>query len=409
MTKHKKNDKNPLMKMRGFFFGCLISTAVMALAPCAQAQQSQATNAYTPPPMFGTPVAQPVAAQTITTEAITTEPVQPSPAPQQQQQPQQTQSVTVTNSPPPAAIAPIPAAQQSPQPLLEQPATTSRAVAPISQPQPSLPPPQTPQEIIQQNTTGPAPTPTQTPTIRAEDLLQFPVTASTKSSGNQLDPLTASALAKSQLPQPKQGEVLDTTGVASKPTPKPIPKAHPIVESAQPKKEKEKKSKGISSSTVKMPVVKTKDVEETTLAPMANVKIAPPPSEKTTKVTNPVSNTNPASNKDSNDTKANIEFTAGQTDLTPAQKAALDKTISSLKTSPTARAQIFAYASPVNAAGSISARRISLVRGLNIRTYITSQGIKSDRIDVRAMGDEIPNKKPTDHPIDRVDILTRTP
>ncbi|MCH8925159.1 MAG: OmpA family protein [Proteobacteria bacterium] len=51
--------------------------------------------------------------------------------------------------------------------------------------------------------------------------------------------------------------------------------------------------------------------------------------------------------------------------------------------------------------GSASAaRRLSLSRALAVRAYLIEQGVRSTRMDVRALGDKVP-----DGPADRVDVL----
>ena len=67
------------------------------------------------------------------------------------------------------------------------------------------------------------------------------------------------------------------------------------------------------------------------------------------------------------------------------------------------RIQVNAYASGTQETVS-AARRLSLSRALNVRSYLIEQGVRSTRIDVRAIG------LPEDNgPADRVDILLLTP
>jgi hypothetical protein len=63
------------------------------------------------------------------------------------------------------------------------------------------------------------------PTVNAETLLDFPVT----NDGDANSPLSASDLAKSKLPQPKEGEKIDDTGVPESKIwrPEPLPKKPP--------------------------------------------------------------------------------------------------------------------------------------------------------------------------------------
>ena len=49
---------------------------------------------------------------------------------------------------------------------------------------------------------------------------------------------------------------------------------------------------------------------------------------------------------------------------------------------------------------SSKARRLSLSRALSVRTFLIENGIRSTRIDVRALGD-----KTTEDPVNRVDVV----
>lgn len=62
------------------------------------------------------------------------------------------------------------------------------------------------------------------------------------------------------------------------------------------------------------------------------------------------------------------------------------------------RLQIKAYAQAPDNGSSSSARRLSLSRALAVRSYLIDQGIRSTRIDVRALGDTGEGQ------LDRVDI-----
>ncbi|HTP83249.1 MAG TPA: OmpA family protein [Alphaproteobacteria bacterium] len=94
-----------------------------------------------------------------------------------------------------------------------------------------------------------------------------------------------------------------------------------------------------------------------------------------------------------------IPFAAGAADLPADSKSVLDQAAAQLKRDEEARLQIVAYASGGDDAGS-QARRLSLSRALAVRSYLIDQGVRSTRMDVRALG----NKSP-DGPADRVDIL----
>jgi len=65
--------------------------------------------------------------------------------------------------------------------------------------------------------------------------------------------------------------------------------------------------------------------------------------------------------------------------------------------------QLLAYADGDDAATS-KARRLSLSRALSVRTFLMDQGVRSTRIEVRALG----NKIEGDGPRDRVDLVLAT-
>ncbi len=95
-----------------------------------------------------------------------------------------------------------------------------------------------------------------------------------------------------------------------------------------------------------------------------------------------------------------LSFAAGATDLADQDKPALDKIVDALKKNDDARVQLLAYATGGEDQTSQS-RRISLIRGLSVRTYLIEQGISSARIDVRALG----NKVEGGGAVDRVDLV----
>lgn len=94
-----------------------------------------------------------------------------------------------------------------------------------------------------------------------------------------------------------------------------------------------------------------------------------------------------------------ILFDETSADLSEAAKAELAALADALKEDPAARIQLLAYAKD-RGAGSSRARRVSLSRALSVRAFLIDQGIRSTRMDVRALGD-----KAQDGPSERVDIL----
>jgi outer membrane protein OmpA-like peptidoglycan-associated protein len=82
-----------------------------------------------------------------------------------------------------------------------------------------------------------------------------------------------------------------------------------------------------------------------------------------------------------------IAFDKTSSELSPAAQKDLDAVIAKIKDMPDLRIQLRAYAT--NDDGNPSnARRMSLSRGLMVRSYLTEKGISPSRLDVRALGAE---------------------
>ena len=80
-----------------------------------------------------------------------------------------------------------------------------------------------------------------------------------------------------------------------------------------------------------------------------------------------------------------VAFAAGSTSLTPDANARLDSLTSRLKQNADLRVELRSMASTGKDSAS-KARRTSLSRALEIKSYLARQGISEDRIDVRALG-----------------------
>lgn len=93
-----------------------------------------------------------------------------------------------------------------------------------------------------------------------------------------------------------------------------------------------------------------------------------------------------------------LAFPGGQGDLPAGSLAALDALAAQLASGED-RLQIRAYAASTVSDGGSGARRLSLTRALAVRQYLIDKGIRSTRIDVRALG------APTDgSDADRVEV-----
>jgi outer membrane protein OmpA-like peptidoglycan-associated protein len=95
---------------------------------------------------------------------------------------------------------------------------------------------------------------------------------------------------------------------------------------------------------------------------------------------------------------SSVAFAAGEADLDAAGKTRLDAMANQLNAQAKIRMQLLAYAGGKKLSAS-KARRLSLSRALAIRSYLIGKGVRSTRIDVRALGNKVPAGRP-----DRVDL-----
>jgi len=93
-----------------------------------------------------------------------------------------------------------------------------------------------------------------------------------------------------------------------------------------------------------------------------------------------------------------VVFAASASKLPAKAKKGLKAVATKLKGKESLRLQLMAYAGG-KALSASKARRMSLSRALSIRSYLIENGVRSTRIDVRALG-----SKTTEKPINRVDV-----
>ncbi len=94
-----------------------------------------------------------------------------------------------------------------------------------------------------------------------------------------------------------------------------------------------------------------------------------------------------------------IAFDGGSAKLPDEAKADLEALARALAEDSRLRLQVKAYAASTKDSAS-RARRLSLSRALSVRSYLIGQGLRSTRIDIRALGD-----KAEGGPADRADLL----
>ncbi len=166
----------------------------------------------------------------------------------------------------------------------------------------------------------------------------------------------------------------------------------------------------VAPALSKPPAAVKKAVRTVTLPPPAALKVVPPNAVPAApKIAKPVSD--PATRVASlppigQPLKAGattrIGFTAGSAKLNSDASARLQDVSTSLKKNDALRIQLLAYAGAKDGSAS-QARRLSLSRALAARSYLIEKGIRSTRIDVRALGNRSGNG-----PTDRIDIIVTT-
>lgn len=196
--------------------------------------------------------------------------------------------------------------------------------------------------------------------------------------------------ARKTAPAAKKEEMV--SNVTAPPEPLPAPEVKTAPEVTAPLKEIPPQAENKPSPDITAPVNATVPVP---LAPVDANNIAPPVNTVPPAPAAPVdANTTPSINMSS----SSIGFDPDSSTLSPAAKQTLDSILGQMNAAPDGRMEIRAYA--VSADGNKSTeRRLSLARGLEIRSYLTEKGISPTRLDVRALGSE------TDiSPKDRVDL-----
>ncbi len=109
----------------------------------------------------------------------------------------------------------------------------------------------------------------------------------------------------------------------------------------------------------------------------------------------------PASQSVSGD-QLSISFDSNSADLDDSSHSDLDDVASQLSSDDSLRVRLVAYADGEDSEAS-KARRLSLSRALAVRSYLIKQGIRSTRMDVRALGNKVEGG-----PADRVDVVVVT-
>lgn len=285
---------------------------------------------------------------------------------------------------PPGSAAP---AQQAPaQQAPAQPAPQAAAPEPATPPPPQ-PAPQTPVQTAESAPPPPAPPPQETaaaeeqavplippPTLEAEAPPAPAVPQSTAEAGSDVAAEPSTAAEPPPPPEP------DVAGLVPEPEPPALPDTAAGTEQSEP----------LAPPPPALPpelpeetasAAETADASDTAASPQeAAPQEAALPS--------------PA-----DDGLMRLVFSEGSADLNEAAKDSLRALAGTLLDDGNARVQLLAYASSTDDSAS-RARRLSLSRALAVRAFLIDQGVRSTRMDVRALGNKL-----EDGPADRVDIL----
>lgn len=127
---------------------------------------------------------------------------------------------------------------------------------------------------------------------------------------------------------------------------------------------------------------------------------AAPATDNATSASPPPAPTQIASAASIGSTVNTVKFAVGAIDLPPDSQPMLDTVAAKLMADDTLRVQLIAHASG-SADQAMEARRISLARAVAVRAYLIDKGVRSLRMDVRALGNRADNGPPGD----QVDLL----
>ncbi len=124
-------------------------------------------------------------------------------------------------------------------------------------------------------------------------------------------------------------------------------------------------------------------------------EVAPPPRVAASQQAAPRVAARPPADEQPN----RILFTGGSAQLPKKAKETLRRIAGELSTGDELRVQLLAYAQGTPETAS-QARRLSLSRALAVRSYLIERGVRSTRMDVRALGNKVEGG-----PADRVDVV----
>jgi len=191
--------------------------------------------------------------------------------------------------------------------------------------------------------------------------------------------LKAPVQAASRAPAPAQ--------VASAPPPAPKPAAPAPMAATSPPK-----APPAPAAVTAAPAAPAAPPAPAVVAAPASAPSAPPPAPAVAEAPKPADAPAPTEQASAPtsapvDGPSQVLFNGDNTKLSADGQKVLEAVISELENSDKLRVQLMAYAAGEDLSSS-KARRISLSRALSVRSYLIEKGVRSTRIDVRALGDK---------------------
>jgi outer membrane protein OmpA-like peptidoglycan-associated protein len=178
------------------------------------------------------------------------------------------------------------------------------------------------------------------------------------------------------------------------PAPAPVPTSKPVTASAPSGSAAKPASKTSGTAGTVAPVQATTVPSTVAVIPapaLPTAQPSAPPESTTIAAPAPISQPLPP--------PVRLLFEAGTTDLTPVDEAAIRELAHAIPTPDSSSINVLAYAAgkPDDAS---TARRLSLSRGMAVRSVLLANGVPSTQIYVRALG-----AAPSDGPADRVELI----
>ncbi len=395
------------MTFKSILLGCVAGVALplasLTLSVSAYAQARQATSYYSGVATIGDPVIVDLGVlDRLGPPPNLPQLLRQSPSPVGAGSPATQRSATVLTPPPLTATAPAPAPSSAPQSGLVGTTGTTTTTAAAPQPGAAAPPPTIPRSGL-----------TNAPTSAAD------LQADRPSSNVPAAPVIAAVPAATPAPAPPAPKVeIDP--------PKPAPAAPAAAAPAPPSLSIDLSEPPAASTPAEPPSTETVEIEPP--APPAPTTIQPPPAApaiaavppaapQTDEPTDPAdssSDETPAAVEEAEETQVaalnpdavietpgqlSILFDPTGSELPAGTAIALDRLAADMAKDESVRIQLLGYADNPGETASQS-RRLSLFRALSVRTYLIKKGVRSTRMDVRALG----NKSEAGN-ANRVDII----